>query len=190
VILTARFDRALTTARELHAGQVRKGTTVPYLSHLLAVTAEVLADGGGEDEAIAALLHDAVEDQGGEIVLRRIRDEFGAEVARIVEACSDDSPAPGEAKRAWQDRKTALLGRLESADEAVLRVATADKLHNARETLLDLRIHGPSVWKRFSAGRDGFLWYYGQSLVVAQRRRPDSRVTRALEITMQTLATR
>jgi hypothetical protein len=156
--LGVRFDRALALARSLHADQVRKGTEIPYMSHLMAVSSLVLDDGGTEDEAIAALLHDAVEDQGGKDTSRLIRQQFGAHVAAIVEACSDTDEVP---KPPWRSRKEAYIAHLSDTDlpEGTLRVSLADKLHNARSILFDLRA-GEGVFSRFSASREDTLWYY------------------------------
>ncbi len=151
-----RFDRAVAFARALHAGQRRKGTDIPYVAHLLGVASLVVEDGGSEDEAIAGLLHDAVEDQGGAPTLRRIEQLFGREVARIVDACSDADVVP---KPPWRARKEAYIAHLPDADRAVLRVSLADKLHNARAILFDLHA-GHDVWSRFNADRDAILRYY------------------------------
>ncbi|MBI3158972.1 MAG: bifunctional (p)ppGpp synthetase/guanosine-3',5'-bis(diphosphate) 3'-pyrophosphohydrolase [Chloroflexi bacterium] len=156
-MLGERFEEALAYAHRLHRRQKRKASGVPYISHLLAVTALVLEDGGGEDEAIAALLHDAVEDQGGRATLAQIRTRFGERVAEIVQMCSDADAMP---KPPWRGRKEAHLARLRSADAATRRVLAADKLHNARTILADLRAQGPGVWERFTGGREGTLWYY------------------------------
>lgn len=160
-LLTSRFSEALVYAAELHQLQVRKGTNTPYLAHLLAVAALVLEDGGDEDQAIAALLHDAVEDQGGLPTLEQIRFRFGEAVTGIVDACSDTYLTP---KPPWRERKERYLNHLKSADAGVLRVSLADKLHNARAILRDLRLQGADVWLRFNGGRSGTLWYY-RSLV-------------------------
>lgn len=164
--LTPRFDEAFSLARELHSDQLRKGTEVPYLAHLMAVAAMVLEDGGDEDQAIAALLHDAVEDQGGYATLEEIRRRFGSHVAGIVEGLSDSFVMP---KPPWRARKENYLAHL--ADQApveVLRVSLADKLHNARSLVLDLRKFGPDVWKRFRGGREGTLWYYQRLVGIFQ----------------------
>lgn len=157
-LLGHRFDRAVALARVLHASQARKGTEIPYLAHLLAVASLVLDDGGTEDEAIAAILHDAVEDQGGKATLRRIDQLFGANVARIVENCSDTDVEP---KPPWAERKQAYIERLADVDTATLRVSLADKLHNARAILFDLRTLGDQLWDRFNATKEQTLWYYG-----------------------------
>jgi len=162
--LTDRFDRALVYATHVHGGQVRKGTSIPYVSHLLAVTATVLEYGGDEDLAIAALLHDSVEDQGGKARLEDVRNRFGDRVAKVVEACSDSiaDTAKGERKEDWRTRKTAYIGHLGQADDDVLRVSLADKVHNARAILRDLRKDdvGEKIWSRFNQPRDKTLWYY------------------------------
>ena len=158
--LTERFSRAVDYARVLHAPDVRKGTTIPYLAHVIAVSSIVLENGGSEDQAIAALLHDAGEDHGGHARIDDIRKEFGDTVARIVEACSDDLPAVGEAKRPWFDRKTEYIERLKHEDEDIVLVSAADKLHNVRAILSDYRRIGEKLWARFNTGRDGTLWYY------------------------------
>lgn len=160
--LTARFTQALDFARTLHASDVRKGTAVPYLSHVIAVASVVLEHGGDEDQAIAALLHDAGEDHGGELRLRAIEAEFGTSVASIVRACSDDLPDHGAAKRDWWTRKQEYLGHLADADPVVALVSAADKLHNARSILTDHRTLGGNLWERFNkdARREGSLWYY------------------------------
>lgn len=156
-MLTERFERALVYAAALHADQRRKGTTIPYVSHLLAVSALTLEHGGDEDQAIAALLHDAAEDQGGEERLADIRARFGPEVAAIVSDCTDSWSEP---KPAWRTRKETYLAQLAGKPTRSLLVSLADKTHNARAIVMDLRVHGQDVWTRFNAGRDGTLWYY------------------------------
>jgi hypothetical protein len=156
--LGPRFDRAFALARELHATQARKETENPYISHLMGVASLVLEDGGDEDEAIAALLHDAVEDQGGPRTLGRIRQLFGERVARIVDACSDTDVTP---KPPWRQRKEAYIAHLRDPQlpAGAIRVSLADKLHNARAILFDLRA-GHDVFARFSAGQADQHWYY------------------------------
>jgi (p)ppGpp synthase/HD superfamily hydrolase len=158
MLLSLRFREALACAAELHAGQERKGSGVPYLAHLLAVASIVLDYQGSEDEAIAALLHDAVEDQGGAATLREIRRRFGDTVADIVAGCSDADSIP---KPPWRQRKEAYLAHLPRASASVRLVSAADKLHNARALLMDYRQVGEAVWQRFNGGREGTLWYYG-----------------------------
>ncbi|HTU19056.1 MAG TPA: HD domain-containing protein [Gemmataceae bacterium] len=162
-VLGNRFEAAFVYALHLHAQQKRKGTTVPYISHLLAVAALVLEDGGSEDEAIAALLHDAIEDQGGEPIRQEIRRRFGDKVVEIVNGCTDTDETP---KPPWLERKKRYLEHLRGASPQILRVSAADKLHNARAVLSDLRRHGEAVWKRFNGGREGTLWYYRQLVQV------------------------
>ncbi len=143
-VLGERFIDAVAYAVELHAKQARKGTTFPYLTHLLAVCSLVLEDGGTEDEAIAALLHDGPEDQGGEPILAEIQTRFGEDVAAMVEGLSDSLKAVGEDKEPWRPRKERYLERLASEPESVLRVALADKIHNARSMAVDDATHGAS----------------------------------------------
>jgi (p)ppGpp synthase/HD superfamily hydrolase len=169
---TGSFCDALTYAADLHSRQVRKSTTIPYVSHLLAVCAYVWEDGGTEEEAIAALLHDAVEDQGGLETLAEIRERFGDRVGDIVLACSDTTEQP---KPPWRQRKQQYVDSLEHAETSVLKIAAADKLHNAQATLQDLRADGPAVWDRFNAGPQDFLWYHREVLRVLEARLPDSR---------------
>jgi len=157
MMLGERFEQALVYAARLHARQQRKGSGVPYIAHLMAVSALVLEAGGDEDEAIAALLHDAAEDQGGVATLAEIRKRFGARVADIVAACSDTFVTP---KPPWKARKAAYLEHLRGAAPAVRRVSLADKLHNARALLRDYRREGEQTWTRFTGGREGTLWYY------------------------------
>jgi (p)ppGpp synthase/HD superfamily hydrolase len=175
-VLTDRFDRALLYATHVHGGQVRKGTGTPYVAHLLAVSATVLEYGGDEDLAIAALLHDSVEDQGGRARLEDVRNRFGARVARIVEACSDSlaDTGAGERKAHWQDRKDAYLKHLKTADEDILRVSLADKVHNARAILRDLRKPeiGEKIWSRFSQPKERTLWYYGSLAEIFRKKLP------------------
>jgi (p)ppGpp synthase/HD superfamily hydrolase len=166
-LLTGRFQEALLYASQLHSMQTRKGTSVPYISHLLGVTALVLEDGGDEDQAIAALLHDAVEDQGGHETLREIQLRFGERVAHIVAGVTDTFTNP---KPPWRTRKEDYIEHLKQASPEIWRVSLADKLHNARSILADLRTNGPSTWDRFRGGKDGTLWYYHTLLDVFLQR--------------------
>lgn len=159
--LTARYDEALAYASALHRTQLRKGTNIPYLSHLLSVSALVMEHGGSEDQAIAALLHDAPEDQGGRATLEEIRDRFGEKVAKIVAECTDCWTRP---KPPWRERKKAYLSKLPHKDPDTLLVALADKVHNSRTIRANYRMVGDKIWERFSGGKDGTLWYY-RSLV-------------------------
>jgi GTP pyrophosphokinase len=155
--LTERFDRAFLFASELHRDQIRKGSRVPYLAHLLAVTAIVLENGAEEETAIAALLHDAIEDQGGAATREEIRRRFGSRVVEIVDRCTDAETIP---KPPWRERKEAYIAHVAEAPEAVRLVSCADKLHNARAIVHDYRAVGEALWKRFTGGRAGTLWYY------------------------------
>jgi (p)ppGpp synthase/HD superfamily hydrolase len=172
--LTDRFETALAYAARVHRQQRRKGTDIPYVGHLLIVAGLVIEDGGDEDEAIAALLHDAVEDQGGEPRLEDIRARFGARVAAIVDGCTDTDKVP---KPPWQARKQAYLEHLDTASAAVRRVSAADKLHNARAILADYGVHGEALWSRFNASRDEIVWYYRSLADTFQRRGPASLAT-------------
>ncbi len=163
--LSSRFEAALVYATQVHARQLRKGTAVPYVSHILIVAGIVLESGGDEDEAIAALLHDAVEDQGGEGRLADIRARFGDRVAEIVSGCSDTTSRP---KPPWEGRKRRYLAHLPSASPSERLVSAADKLANARAILDDYRRAGEGVWSHFNASRDQILWYY-RELVKAFR---------------------
>lgn len=155
--LTRRFEQALLFATRKHAGQTRKGTPTPYISHLLSVAGLVLEAGGDEDLAIAALLHDVVEDCGGAPMLKEIQRRFGKRVAHVVEGCTDTDLTP---KPPWRQRKEDYLKRLRTADADVRLVSAADKLHNARTILTDYRECGEAVWERFQGKRGGTLWYY------------------------------
>lgn len=160
IVINQRFEQALLFAVRLHRKQKRKGTEIPYIAHLLGVTAIVLENGGGEDEAIAALLHDAVEDQGGIKTLEKIRRIFGDKVAEIVEGCSDSFTIP---KPPWKERKENYLKHLPHVSKEVRLVSLADKIYNAKSILDTYRKIGEKTWSRFSGGKDGTLWYY-QSL--------------------------
>lgn len=174
-MITERYLAALQWAAHLHQGQTRKGTTIPYLAHVLAVSSLVMEYSGGEDAAIAGLLHDAIEDTGpiypgGPGALRQeIMARFGPQVLQIVEDCTDAETIP---KPPWQARKAAYLRHLRESDSPdALLVSCADKLHNARAILTDYRIIGEELWERFTAGRTGTLWYY-EALVDAFRANP------------------
>lgn len=163
--LTSRFDEAFAYAHAAHVAQLRKGSGTPYIGHLMGVASIVIDDGGSEDEAIAALLHDAAEDAGGRTRLDDIRARFGEAVARIVEDCSDAWTTP---KPPWAERKQQYVQHARTLPASSLRVSAADKVHNAYAILRDLRKIGDKVWERFSAGADDVLAYY-QSLVRAYR---------------------
>ncbi len=161
--LGPRFQGAVELACRLHHGQVRKSNGVPYISHPLAVASLVLEAGGDEDLAIAALLHDTVEDCGGWPVLEEIRQLFGDQVASVVEGCSDCGGTP---KPPWRERKERYLEHLTLAGWRVRLVSAADKVHNLSSMLVEHRRLGPLVWRHFRAGRDGTVWYYGRILEI------------------------
>lgn len=180
--LTPRFHGALAYAAELHNRQVRKGSGVPYVAHLLSVCALVLEHGGGEDDAIAALLHDAVEDQ--DVSVDEIRQRWGDTVARIVEGCTDAFTRP---KPPWKERKERYLAHLPEADARTRRVSCADKLHNARSVVADYRLVGEQVWERFNAGREQSLWYYRELADTFKRLDPGSPLAHELDRTVSEL---
>ena len=166
--LGRRFEQALLFATRKHAGQHRKGTAVPYVAHLLGVAGLVLEAGGDEDLAIAALLHDVVEDCGGAPVLKEIRRRFGKRVAHIVDGCTDTDLDP---KPPWRERKENYLKHLRTADADTRLVSAADKLHNVRSIVTAYREIGDRVWERFHGKRDGTLWYYRTLLDEFQRKK-------------------
>lgn len=182
-VLTERFEQALLYATRLHAAQTRKESGIPYIAHLFAVTSLVLEDGGDEDEAIAALLHDAVEDQGGLRILEDIRRRYGDRVASIVDGCTDSYTIP---KPPWRKRKEAYIDHLKTANPALRRVSLADKLHNARSILNDLHRQGNKVWRRFHGGKQGTLWYY-RSLVAIFEDLDDSPMVNDLRQAVETM---
>lgn len=168
-MLGPRFDEALQRASDLHRSQRRKGSTVPYFSHLMAVAALVLEDGGDEDEAIAALLHDALEDHPEKIRADEIGRRFSPRVLALVVACTDTPrDFAGGAKAPWEQRKAAYIAHIESG-HGPWRVSLADKLHNARSILRDHRAEGDAVWERFTATKEQTLGYY-QGLAAAYRK--------------------
>ena len=181
--LGSRLQQAFRYAASKHAGQTRKKTAVPYLSHLMAVASLVLEAGGDEDLAIAALLHDVVEDCGGMPRLREIQRKFGPRVARIVEGCTDSFSDP---KPPWLERKKAYLRNLKEENGETRLVSACDKLHNVRTVLADYRQQGESVWERFQGKRDGTLWYY-RAISDEFCRRGPNRITRDLETTVRLL---
>ena len=167
--VSRQFEKALQYTTRIHGGQLRKKTRIPYIAHIFGVTAIAMEYGANETEAIAALLHDAVEDCGGEERLRDIREKFGDDVARIVDGCTDTYETP---KPEWLKRKRAYLQHLKDSDSSIRLVSASDKLHNTRAILADLRRHGPEVFERFSGKKDGTLWYY-RALVTAFRQHGD-----------------
>jgi (p)ppGpp synthase/HD superfamily hydrolase len=183
--LGPRFLRAFEFAAEKHAGQTRKASTIPYLAHLMGVASLVLEAGGDEDLAIAALLHDVVEDCGGMPILKEVRREFGKRVAKVVDGCTDTDADP---KPPWRERKENYIQHLKRADADTRLVSAADKLNNVRSILSDYRAIGESVWSRFSGGREGTLWYY-RTLRDQFLRHPRNRITRDLELAVNELET-
>jgi len=177
VWLSERFERALQYASVIHAGQFRKGTGIPYISHLLGVASIALEYGANEDEAIAALLHVAGEDAGGEGRIADIRVRWGDKVATIVEGCSDTLITP---KPRWRKRKDAYIAHLESADASTILVSASDKLYNARSILRDVRREGDAAFDRFNGKKKGTLWYY-TALVTAFRKHGESELLDELE---------
>jgi (p)ppGpp synthase/HD superfamily hydrolase len=175
--LGRRFEHALLFATRKHAGQHRKGTAVPYVAHLLSVAGLVLEVGGDEDLAIAALLHDVVEDCGGAPMLREIRRRFGKRVAHVVDGCTDTDLDP---KPPWRQRKEDYVAHLRTADADTRLVSAADKLHNVRSIVAAYREIGDRVWERFHGKRDGTLWYY-RALLDEFQRRKSSPLIRELE---------
>jgi (p)ppGpp synthase/HD superfamily hydrolase len=170
ITLTERFNDALVYTSRLHANQRRKGSGVPYIAHLLSVAALVLENGGDEEMAIAALLHDAVEDQGGMETLHEIQQRYGVRVADIVLACSDSFTQP---KPPWQNRKEEYLKHLENSSWEVQLISLADKLHNARSILRDLKVQGSQIWEKFNGGKEGTLWYYRRLVDVYEQFDPN-----------------
>ena len=178
-LLTARFYDAVAYASRLHAAQVRKGTRIPYVSHLLGVASLVIEAGGDEDQAIAALLHDAIEDQprGGKTA-KEIGRKFGDHVLEIVVACTDAMTHP---KRPWIERKREYIARARTHPPDARLVSLADKLHNTRAILADHRRIGAKVWERFSASRDEVLWYYRSLVQVYTETQEDEGLLGALD---------
>jgi GTP pyrophosphokinase len=183
VKLGPRFLRAFDFAAEKHAGQTRKASTIPYIAHLMGVASLALEFGGDEDIAIAALLHDVVEDCGGAPMLKEVQRRFGSRVAKIVDGCTDSDTYP---KPPWRERKENYLRHLHSADAETRLVSAADKLNNVRSILSDYREVGESIWARFNGGREGTLWYYRALLEEFLRGKPN-RLIRELELAIREL---
>ncbi|WP_340671082.1 HD domain-containing protein [Bradyrhizobium ottawaense] len=167
--LSRSYDEALAYAADLHRDQVRKGSGVPYIAHLLSVSSRVLSAGGSEIQAIGGLLHDAAEDQGGKATLDVIRKRFGSEVAQIVSDCTDSWTEP---KPDWRPRKEAYLSNLPTKPVTSLLVSLADKLDNAEAILNDYRQIGDDLWGRFTGGRAGTIWYYRELSTIFDRALP------------------
>ena len=181
--LGPRFHRAFLFAAEKHAKQARKASTIPYIAHLIGVASLVLEAGGDEDLAIAALLHDVVEDCGGAPMLKEVRRRFGSRVAKIVDGCTDADTSP---KPPWRERKEKYIARLKTESADTRLVSAADKLNNIRSILSDYRALGESVWSRFSGGREGTLWYY-RTLRDEFLRDRINRITRDFDLAVQEL---
>jgi (p)ppGpp synthase/HD superfamily hydrolase len=164
--LTERFEQALVYATRLHSNQTRKVGHTPYIAHLMSVAALVLEAGGSEDEAIAALLHDAVEDQGGQSTREEIKRRFGDVVVAIVDGCTESDIVP---KPPWQERKTRFLDQLRYASPSVRLVSLADKLHNARSLLAQWQQQGDVIWSEFKGNKQQTLWFYRSLVQVYQQ---------------------
>jgi (p)ppGpp synthase/HD superfamily hydrolase len=170
-MMSERFVVAVELANELHGDQIRKGTKVPYISHPLIVSGIVLQHGGGEDEAIAALLHDTVEDCGGKPVMVRIRKRFGDNIADLVDGCSETDIQP---KPPWRERKDGYIESIKSANPSVRLISCADKIHNASSIISEYRKVGERVWDRFKANKTETLWFY-TSIINAMRASGENR---------------
>lgn len=186
--MTPRYTHALTFAAQVHEGQRRKGTAIPYITHPVAVAALVAQYGGDEDQQIAALLHDALED-GGPHHAGPIRDQFGAKVLALVEGCTDGMPDATGKKAPWAERKTTYLRHLADAPDELLLVSASDKLSNAQAIVADLHAIGTAVFERFSTGQTGTLWYYGElRRIFDERQSPLAAVFGAAVNEMNTLS--
>ena len=174
LVLSARFTKAVEYARIWHT-EFRKGTQIPYMAHLLGVAAMVLGETGSpvpvtEDMVIAAVLHDVVEDHGGQKRLNEVREKFGGEVAQMVEGLSDTLAEDHDKKEGWEERKIAYLKKLRNEPENVLLISAADKLYNAKALLADFKDVGPEIWKRFKRGPKEQIWYLYELLAIFQLR--------------------
>jgi len=181
--LGPRFQRAFQFAAQMHSGQTRKASTIPYIAHLMGVASLVLEAGGDEDLAIAGLLHDVVEDCGGVPMLKEVRRRFGKRVAEVVDGCTDAYEVP---KPPWRERKESYIRRLKKESADTRLVSAADKLNNVCSILSDYRAIGESVWSRFNGQRDGTLWYY-QTLRDEFLRRNKNRITRDFDLAVREL---
>ncbi|MEI6361057.1 MAG: HD domain-containing protein [Actinomycetes bacterium] len=187
-VLGDRYVDAIGYAATVHAAQLRKGSDVPYLAHLLGVSSLVLEAGGDEELAVAALLHDAAEDHGGEAQLVEISDRFGGRVASIVRECSDSLLPEGADKPDWETRKREHLARLPHASDDTLMVWTADKVHNSRALVTDVAVHGLGFLERFHAPPDRLLWYYRSNLDLVRARRVSAELVVPLSMAVSALA--
>jgi (p)ppGpp synthase/HD superfamily hydrolase len=184
--LTPQFEAALVYATQLHAQQRRKVTHTPYIAHLLSVTALVLEDGGSEEEAIAALLHDAVEDQGGATTRAEIHRRFGSNVTAIIDGCTEPEQIPS---MTWKEHKQLYLEQLRHGSPQVRRVALADKLHNARTLLINWRLAGESIWSEFRGGKENVLWLH-EALLELFHQKSNSWMVEELEQVIKELGQR
>ncbi|MEO1428355.1 MAG: HD domain-containing protein [Cyanobacteria bacterium J06633_8] len=164
--LTTKFEQALIYATQLHANQTRKVDKIPYISHLMSVSALILEAGGSEDEAIAGLLHDAIEDQGGKATREQIRDKFGEQIVEIIDGCTESDITP---KPPWKERKIQYIENIRNGSDSVKLVSLADKLHNARSLLIGYRNKGDKLWDYFSGSKEDKLWFYRELLVIYQQ---------------------
>ena len=191
LFLSARFTQALDYVRHLHI-ETRKGSKIPAMAHLLGVASLVIGEAGHapvevtEDMAIAALLHDAVEDHGGQRRLEDVEHSFGAEVARMVEGMSDSLAEDGDDKESWEERKARYVKRLETEPLDVQLISVADKLYNVRTIVADYREAGEEIWQRFKRGREQQMWYYRELLRVF-RTRPTNRIVDEFERVVEEL---
>lgn len=185
VKLGPRFLNAFAFAAQKHSGQTRKASTIPYIAHLMGVASLVLEAGGDEDLAIAALLHDVVEDCGGAPMLKEVSTRFGKRVAKIVDGCTDADTYP---KPPWRQRKEEYIARLQGEGPDTQLVSASDKLNNIRSIISDYRAIGESVWSRFNGGREGTLWYY-RTLRDQYLRHKPNRITRELDLSVKELET-
>ena len=184
----AKLASALHLAIQAHQGQVRKSTAIPYISHPMAVASIALEFGASEDQAIAALLHDAIED-GGIQYAKLIEAQFGQYVHDLVQGCTDGTPDHTGSKAPWLERKTAYIQHLQEASDEVLLVSCSDKLHNARAIVSDLINEGPSVFNRFSSSTEQTLWYYRQlAIVFTNRKTPPAKALEAAVSQMEALS--
>jgi len=186
--LTQRYAEAVAYASIAHATQTRKATDLPYICHLLGVSSLVLEAGGDEDLAIAGLLHDVAEDQGGEPRLNDVRNRFGDRVADIVEACSDSLSEDPTKKAPYEDRKRHHIEHLRHASDDVLLVTAAAKLHNARAIHADLLVHGPNMLGRFNGTAEQILWYYNGILAVLEEQQISPHLTKSLRHTVEEIS--
>ena len=184
----SKLASALDLAIQAHQGQVRKSTTIPYISHPMAVASIALEFGATEDQAIAALLHDAIED-GGIQYANIIKAQFGDHVHNLVQGCTDGTPDASGKKAPWLERKTAYLHHLEAASDEVLLVSCSDKLHNARAIVSDLINEGPSMFNRFSSTTEQTLWYYRQlAMIFNNHKTPPAKALEAAVSQMEALS--